>query len=108
MLKFAILGPIEVSDDEADVPVGGPRQVALLAFLLVHGNRSTSTDELIEALWRDQAARGAVKRLQVAVARLRKTVDRDGAEVGSRLRATSGGYVLRVAAGELDADVFEA
>src|SRR4051812_20935072 len=108
MLKFTILGPIEVSDGERRLSVGGPRQVALLTFLLVHANQATSTDQLIDAVWGDQDVRGAVKRLQVAITRLRKTLDCGDDAAESRLRTTVGGYVLAVAPGELDADIFEA
>jgi DNA-binding SARP family transcriptional activator len=32
MVKFGILGPVELSDGERRLPVGGPRQLALLAL----------------------------------------------------------------------------
>ena len=51
MLKYAILGPIELSDGERSLPAAGPRQLVLLAFVLVHANRAVSTDRLIHALW---------------------------------------------------------
>ncbi|HEY0345719.1 MAG TPA: BTAD domain-containing putative transcriptional regulator [Solirubrobacteraceae bacterium] len=108
MVRYGILGPVEVFDGERAVAVGGPRQVALLALLLVNANRGLSSDRLIEALWHDRGAAGAVKRLQVAVARLRRALDPGGAQDGSVLRTTVGGYLLAVAPGELDAEVFQA
>jgi DNA-binding SARP family transcriptional activator len=62
MVKFGILGPIELTDGEKPLPVGGPRQLALLAFLLLHANRAVSADQLIDALWGEDAGR-SVKRL---------------------------------------------
>ena len=106
MLKFGILGPVELTDGEQRLPVGGPRQVALLAFLLLHANRAVSADQLIDALWGEEAGR-AVKRLQMSVARLRKTLNTNGSN-DPALKTVSGGYLLAVAPGELDADVFEA
>ena len=50
MVKFGILGPVEFSDGEKALPVGGPQQVALLAFLLLHANRAVSADQLTDAL----------------------------------------------------------
>jgi hypothetical protein len=37
---FRLLGPLEVESDGAVLPVGGPRQRALLAFLLLHANEA--------------------------------------------------------------------
>ncbi|MCA1698303.1 MAG: AAA family ATPase, partial [Actinobacteria bacterium] len=50
---------------------------------------------------------GAVKRLQAAIVRLRRTLDGSGGGK-SVLRTVAGGYVLAVRGGELDADVFQA
>jgi DNA-binding SARP family transcriptional activator len=104
-VEFRILGPIEVRDGPRLLRVGGPRQMALLAFLLLHANRVVSDDRLIGELWRDADPGAALKALRVAITRLRKALDSDGDE---RLQTAAGGYVLRVAPGELDADVFEA
>jgi DNA-binding SARP family transcriptional activator len=106
MVKFAILGPIELSDGERWKSAGGPRQVALLAFLLLHANRAVSAESLIEALWGDRDPAGATKRLHVAIGRLRKALDGHGDK--SQLRTAASGYLLAVGPGELDADVFEA
>ena len=106
MVKFGILGPVEVTDGEKSLPVGGPRQVALLAFLLLHANRAVSADQLIDALWDEDVAGGA-KRLHTSVARLRKALDANGSNGEPALKTVSGGYLLAVGPGELDADVFQ-
>src|SRR5258705_12841551 len=108
MVRFGILGPVEVFVGERRVAVGGPRQVALLAFLLVHANRAVSVDQLIDALWGEQDQAGAVKRVQVAVARLRKALGIDDTQGDSPLRSTVGGYLFAVGPGQLDAEVFSA
>jgi predicted ATPase/DNA-binding SARP family transcriptional activator len=108
MVRFGILGPVEVFVGERRVAVGGPRQVALLAFLLVHANRAVSVDRLIDALWGDQDPAGAVKRVQVAIARLRKALGPDDADGQSPLRSTAGGYLLAVGPGDMDAEAFSA
>jgi DNA-binding SARP family transcriptional activator len=107
MVRYAILGPVELCDGERRVAVGGPRQVALLAFLLVNANRRLSYDRLIDALW-DDLGPAALKRLQAAILRLRRTLDADGGQGESVLRTVAGGYLLAVAPGELDAEVFQA
>src|SRR5262245_7842490 len=98
MLRFRILGPVEVCRDDSRVALGGRRQVALLAFLLLQANRAVSTDQLIEAVWGEHDPSGAIKRLQVAVGRLRRLLDgdRNGGEEPV-LRTVPGGYMLTVA-----------
>ena len=107
MVTYAILGPVELSDGERLVSAGGPRQVALLAFLLVHANRAVSADALLDALWGEQPA-VVGKRVQMAIARLRKALETAGGGATSPLRTVAGGYLLAVQPGELDAQLFEA
>jgi predicted ATPase/DNA-binding SARP family transcriptional activator len=107
--RFRILGPIEVASPDGPSRVHGPRQLALLALLIVHANRRVSVDLLIDALWRDHPAEGAVKRVHVAVRRLRTTLDGVGqAGPPGPLRTVSGGYLLAIEPGELDTDLFRA
>ncbi len=106
---FRILGPLELTVDQEPASLGGPKQVALLAFLILHANQAVSADQLIEALWTGSTDAGAVKRLQVAVTRLRKVLaasPRDGDD--GPLHTMGGGYQLSIGPGELDADVFRA
>lgn len=49
-VRFAILGPTQVSTGDRPAPLGGPKR-ALLAFLLLHANAAVSRDQLIDALW---------------------------------------------------------
>ena len=106
-LRFGILGPVEVYDDGRPVPVGGRRQVALLACLLVNANRPVPPEVLIEAVWGEGGSAANVKSLQVTVARLRKVLAHNGAEADATasLRTVTSGYLLRVEAGECDADL---
>jgi DNA-binding SARP family transcriptional activator/tetratricopeptide (TPR) repeat protein len=110
MLSFRILGPIECYAGERRCELGGPRQLALLAMLLLHANRAVSADHLNDALWGEQRSQRAAKRLQMAITRLRKSLGGSGADAAREpvLRTVSGGYLLTVRPGELDADVFQA
>jgi predicted ATPase/DNA-binding SARP family transcriptional activator len=103
--RFRVLGPVEAWTDERRLVLGGPRQVKLLAFLLLNANRAVSADAVIDALWGSERD-GAVKRLQMGVVRLRKALAALDGPDGRRLRTVSGGYLLRVESGELDAEVF--
>jgi len=105
LTSFRILGPVEAAAGERRLAVGGPMQVKLLAYLLLHANRAVSTDALADAMW-GPARSGADNRLQMAIVRLRKALgplSRDGQPL---VRTVGGGYLLSVAPGELDADVF--
>jgi predicted ATPase/DNA-binding SARP family transcriptional activator len=105
-MSFRVLGSVEAWAGESRLALGGRRQVALLAFFLVNANRPVSSDALNDGVWGAERA-GAEKRLQMAVARLRKVLEplNEGGE--PVLRTVTGGYVLAVASKELDAAVFE-
>src|SRR4051794_28968710 len=104
MLRFEILGSIRARDDDRVLALGGPRQLALLAMLLVNRDRAVSPDVLIDAVWDGEADAGAAKRLQVAVARLRAALQAGRDE--TPLRSAAGGYVLELDAEQLDAERF--
>ena len=105
MIAFRVLGTVEAWSGDTQLALGGPRQVKLLAFLLLNANRAVSTDTVIDTLWGAERD-GAAKRLQMAVMRLRRAIEPAHGEHGSVLRTVSGGYLLSVAAGSLDADTF--
>ena len=105
-IEFRILGPLEVLVDETAVRIGGPRQRALLAFLLLGANRVVSRDRLIDELLPRARADGADHALRLQVWRLRKALA--PVENGEpRVLARPPGYMLRVEPGELDLDRFE-
>jgi predicted ATPase/DNA-binding SARP family transcriptional activator len=107
-MRFGVLGVVQLyGEGGRPVPVGGPRQVSLLAFLLVHAGTAVSNDELVEAVWGDREPAGALKRLQVAVARLRKTLN-DTTGDRQLLRSVGSGYLLTVDETDVDAGVFVA
>ena len=101
-MEFRILGPLEVLSDGRTLDLGGQKQRALLAMLLVEANRVVSNGRLIDALWEDEPPGTAQKALQVYVSQLRKVLSRDV------LVTQAPGYALHVGSGELDAARFEA
>jgi len=102
VLEFRLLGPLDVRDGAASVPVGGQKQRAVLALLLLDAQRVVSTDRLITALWGETPPRTATTSLQNFVSQLRKQV---GAEV---LETKAPGYVARVESDQLDLARFRA
>jgi DNA-binding SARP family transcriptional activator len=102
MPEFRILGPLEVSDETGPLLLGGLKQRAVLALLLLDAGRVVSVDRLIDALWGEQPPRTAATSLQNFVSALRKLL---GPEI---LETKSPGYRLNVGPGELDLDRFRA
>ena len=102
--EFGILGPLEVRRDGVTVPVGGPRQRALLTLLLCHANRVVPRDQLCDVLG-DHQSRDPDAVLRVQISRLRKILDTHGSP--QRLVTQPPGYLLRVDEGGLDLQAFE-
>jgi DNA-binding SARP family transcriptional activator len=100
-IRFRILGPLEVEGDGGEVPLGGPKPRALLALLLLHPNEVVPADLLVDKLWGGDSREGGAGALRVNVARLRKALP-EGV-----LTTRSPGFVIRVAADELDLHRFE-
>ena len=71
-MEFRLLGPLEAHDGAAVVALGGRKQRALLARLLLDVNRTVSVERLVEDLWGDEVPDSAVKMVQVHVSQLRK------------------------------------
>jgi YVTN family beta-propeller protein len=102
VLEFRILGPFEVVEQQRLVVLGGPKQRALLAILLLRRGEVVSSDRVIDQLWGERPPATAAKTLQGYVSHLRKAL---GDEV---LLTRGGGYRLAVAPGQVDAERFEA
>jgi predicted ATPase/DNA-binding SARP family transcriptional activator len=100
-MEYRILGPVEMLGDEGPVRLGGAKQRALFALLLLHAGRVVSQEQLIDELWDETPPDTARETLQVYVSRLRKVLP-DGALV------TGGaGYALTVDPGAFDLARFE-
>jgi len=96
MLDFRILGPLEVVDETGPLLLGGLKQRAVLALLLLEAPKPVSTDRLIDALWTEQPPRTAATSLQNFISQLRKTL---GADV---LVTKPPGYALEIRPEEVD------
>jgi WD40 repeat protein/DNA-binding SARP family transcriptional activator len=105
-LEFRILGPLVVRIGGEAVPIGGPKQRALLALLLLSANRVVSRERLVEELFAEQSINSADHALRNQVSRLRKVLAPTSLDE-PRLVARPPGYLLRVDPGELDLEQFE-
>jgi DNA-binding SARP family transcriptional activator/ABC-type branched-subunit amino acid transport system substrate-binding protein len=102
-MDYRILGSLELFDGSEPLTLTGARQRTLLALLLLERNQVVHSERLIVALWGETAPPSAPKALQNAVVQVRRALGHGAAA----LCTERGGYVLRVAPGELDADRFE-
>ncbi|MFB7614095.1 BTAD domain-containing putative transcriptional regulator [Kitasatospora sp. NPDC056181] len=105
---FRLLGPLEVVHHGRALPLGGVIQRTTLGFLLLHANRVVSTNQLLKAMWPQEAPPTARKMLQNAVSGLRgllarARVDPRAAELVSR----APGYMLRIDADHIDLAHFQ-
>jgi DNA-binding SARP family transcriptional activator len=64
-MEFRVLGSLEVQLGERLLAVGGAKQRALLAILLLHANEVVSRDRLIEDLTPSWTEAQAVDRLSL-------------------------------------------
>jgi DNA-binding SARP family transcriptional activator len=108
-MDFLVLGPLEVHAAAGKLPLGGAKQRALLAMLLLRANEAVSSERLVEELWPGSDPADGAKALQVSVSRLRKVLEPDRApgRPGELLVTRPPGYELRVGAEQLDLHRFE-
>ena len=100
-MQVRILGPFQVEDSGRRITIGGVRQRAVLADLVLHANEVVPSEQLLVDLWGEDAPRSAANALQAAISRLRRVLP------PSRLITTPPGYSLRIFPAELDVRQFE-
>ena len=102
MLEYRLLGPLEVVSDGRAVRLGGPRQRATLAILLLHANRVVPVERLADDLYAGRPPVTAVTQVQRQVSELRRALGSAGA-----IETRPPGYVLHLRDEELDLARFE-
>lgn len=108
-MELRLLGPLELERETGLVPLGGTRQRAALAYLLLHANEVVPTRRLLSAVWPTDRVPGTARKiLQNAIWRLRRTLaappgDTDAPE----LLTQAPGYMVRVAPERVDLMRFE-
>ncbi len=101
-MEIRVLGPVEVRDTDAEVPLGGPRQRRLLAALVVNAGKVVSVDRLIDAVWAgEEPPERAARTLNTYLSRLRAALG-DGL-----VQKRDPGYSLVVDSDMIDATRFE-
>ncbi|HEV2537565.1 MAG TPA: BTAD domain-containing putative transcriptional regulator, partial [Streptosporangiaceae bacterium] len=104
MMRFRLLGPLEVLVDDDWRAIGAPKWRSVLAALLIRPGEIVSADTLISEVWGDDPPARAGNLISIYVLRLRRLMaDADHPVLITR----APGYVLRVAAQDTDALLFE-
>lgn len=101
-VKYKLLGPTRALRDGESLPLGGPKQRAVLAVLLLSHGRVVEFDAMIDAVWNGVPPVKAISSVRAYVANLRRVLGQDA------LITTSYGYRLELGPSELDVDRFEA
>lgn len=95
------MGPVEVVVEGGAVALGGPKQRALLAELLLRRGSAVPRERLVDALWGEEPPASAISSLQVYVHGLRRAVGAD------RFETRGNAYRVCVEPEELDVARFE-
>ena len=105
MMRFRLLGPLEIRAGEDWRGIGAPKWRSVLATLLIHPGQIVSADTLINEVWGDGPPARAANLISIYVLRLRRLMD----DEDSRLLVTRApGYQLLLTRSDTDALVFEA
>jgi predicted ATPase/DNA-binding SARP family transcriptional activator len=100
-VTFSVLGEVSAGQGGRPLDLGGPRQRALLALLLVRLGRTISVDELADELWAGEPPDGAPVTVRTYISRLRAALGPSAPIVHA-----AAGYWIDVAREQLDASVF--
>src|SRR5262245_8281879 len=100
-VAYRILGPLDVVGCDGSLPLGGPKQRAVLALLVLNANQVVSRERLVDSLWGDAPPEPAVATVQVYISRLGKVLPEGSLVTRGR------GYVLEVDPEAVDLVGFE-
>src|SRR5690242_3603497 len=91
---FGVLGPLQIRSGDDVVPLGTPKQRAVLAMLVINRNRPVATDALIEAAWAQFPPPDPRTSLHSYISNLRKLLAGIGVDSRTALASAPPGYRL--------------
>jgi DNA-binding SARP family transcriptional activator len=107
-LNFGLLGPLQLRVDNVVVPLGTPKQRAVLAVLLMNRNRPVAVDSLLAAGWKDTPPEGARANIHSYTSNLRRLLNSVGVDGKSVIAKVSPGYCLYIDDRDVDVGRFAA
>ncbi|MBE1588784.1 BTAD domain-containing putative transcriptional regulator [Nonomuraea angiospora] len=108
-LRFAVLGPVRAWREGQELDLGTPLQRSILGMLLLREGHAVTPNEMIDAVWGEDAPPRALGALRTYVSRLRTVLepDRPARSRPELLTSIGRGYALRLPDGSLDLVRFE-
>src|SRR3954464_4661885 len=103
-MEFRVLGTVEVTGADGPREVRGRKELCVLAYLLVHAGRAVPADELVTAVWGEDAPPSGRKALQAPRSPPPRPREGRGEPIIVR---DGGGYRLAVDPEHFDAYRFE-
>jgi len=103
-MRFRLLGPVEVWAGGDWQGIGAPKWRSVLAVLLINAGQIVPVDVLINEVWGERPPAKAGNLISIYVLRLRRLL---GDTDSTLLVTRAPGYLLRLAPGDTDAQVFE-
>ena len=100
-IRFGVLGPLEWSIGDTLLPLGTPKQRAVLAMMVLNANRPVGIDTLIDAAWDRQPPEGARATLHAYISNLRRLMRSSGIDAAVLVSAPPG-YRLACAEDQCD------
>ncbi|GAA1516987.1 BTAD domain-containing putative transcriptional regulator [Sphaerisporangium rubeum] len=109
-LRFHLLGPLRVWLRETEIKISSDKQRAVLALLLLKAGTPVRRQEIIDAVWGDDAPDSVINLVQTYVGRLRRRIDPgDAARSGSSwLTGLGAAYAIRPDRCDADLAAFRA
>src|SRR5260370_3092277 len=106
MMRFRLLGPLEIRAGEDDWRgIGARKWRSVLAALLINAGQIVPADALIDEVWGEAPPAKAGNLISIYVLRLRRLL---GDTASTVLVTRAPGYLRRLGPGDTDAQVFEA
>lgn len=101
-VEFRVLGALEVRLGDERLPLGGAKQRAVLAMLLLREGEVVPVERLVDEVWGDDPPPSAAHGLEAYVSRIRQLLNGHGPSLTRR----GAGYCLDLGDAALDAHVF--
>ena len=101
-IEFRVLGPLEVASGSEQIALGGAKQRAVLAVLLLRAGEVVPVDRLVDEVWGADPPPSAAHTLESYVSRLRQLLNGHGPMLVRR----GSGYAIELGDARLDAQAF--